>query len=198
MKHKNAHNDKYSDIREDGKNRNSSNSESITLRFDKTTMNELRNEAEQKMESVNTLLNQIVKSYTKWHKPAKMAGLIYINKFLYRDIVEHLTEEQIKSIAENYARHYFMDIIKMFDGIPSVSFYIEYLLMWFEISGFNYKIDERDPDHLSIKVQLDLGRKFSEFIATKVEDILEALNQREVEIEATDHLVIVRISKVAS
>ena len=197
MKHKNTHNDNYSDIGEDGKNRNSS-SESITLRFDKTTMNELRNEAEQKMESVNTLLNQIVKSYTKWHKPAKMAGLIYINKFLYRDIVEHLTEEQIKSIAENYARHYFMDIIKMFDGIPSVSFYIEYLLMWFEISGFSYKIDERDPDHLSIKVQLDLGRKFSEFIATKVEDILEGLNQREVEIEATDHLVIVRISKVAS
>ena len=97
MKHKNTHNDKYSDIGE-GKNRNSSN-ESITLRFDKTTMNELRNEAEQKMESVNTLLNQIVKSYTKWHKPARMAGLIYINKFLYRDIVEHLTEEQIKSIA---------------------------------------------------------------------------------------------------
>ena len=198
MRHKNTLSDKQSDI-EESKNHNSSNSsESITLRFDKTTMNELRNEAEQKMESVNTLLNQIVKSYTKWHKPARMAGLIYINKFLYRDIVEHLTEEQIKSIAENYARHYFMDIIKMFDGIPSVSFYIEYLLMWFEISGFNYKIDERDPDRLSIKVQLDLGRKFSEFIATKVEDILEALNQREVEIEATDHLVIVRISKVVS
>ena len=196
MKHKNIHNDKYSDIGE-GKNRNSS-SESITLRFDKTTMNELRNEAEQKMESVNTLLNQIVKSYTKWHKPARMAGLIYINKFLYRDIVEHLTEEEIKSIAENYARHYFMDIIEMFDGMPSVSFYIEYLLMWFEISGFNYKIDEVDPDHLSIKVQLDLDRKFSEFIAAKVENILEALNQTEVKIEATDHLVIVRISKPVS
>jgi hypothetical protein len=184
--------------KQDRRGGSSTTSESITLRFDRAMMDKLRNEAEYKMESVNTLLNQIVKSYTKWHKPARMAGLIYINKFLYRDIVEHLTEEEIKSIAENYARHYFMDIIEMFDGMPSVSFYIEYLLMWFEISGFNYKIDEVDPDHLSIKVQLDLGRKFSEFIAAKVENILEALNQTEVKIEATDHLVIVRISKPVS
>ena len=36
-------------------------SETITLRFDKVILNDLRQESEQKMESLNTLINQIVK-----------------------------------------------------------------------------------------------------------------------------------------
>ena len=198
MRHKNTLSDKQSDI-EESKNHNSSNSsESITLRFDKKTMNELRNEADQKIISVNALLNQIVKSYTKWHKPAKRAGLIYINRYLYKDIVEHIPEDKIKIITDNYARDFFMDTIEMFEEVPSVSFYIDYLLMWLEISGFNYRINQENPDYLSIKIQLDLGQRFSEFIAAKIHNILLILNQPEAKIEATDHLVIVRISHLAS
>ena len=92
-------------IKNDEKDHHIRASESITLRFDKAILNELRDESEQKMESVNTLLNQIVKSYIRWHKPAKIAGLIYVNKFLYRDIVEQLPDETVNTIANNYARH---------------------------------------------------------------------------------------------
>lgn len=194
----NAHNGREDDDRSRDNNGSSSSSESITLRFDKATIDELRDEANQKMESVNTLLNQIVKAYIRWHKPAKISGLIYINKFLYRDIVEQLPEEKVKTISENYASHYFMDVIEMFDGVPSVSYYIKYLLMWLEMSGFNYRIVEENPNYMSIKIQLDLGIRFSEFIASKIESILESLNQPEAKIEATDHLVIVRISKSVS
>lgn len=201
----NLRNNKQPEIEEDRNKYNSSNSsgnssgsESITLRFDKTTMNELRNEAEQKIVSVNALLNQIVKSYTNWHKPAKSAGLIYTNRFLYKDIVEHIPDDKIKTIANNYANHFFMDTIEMFEEVPSVSFYIDYLLMWLEISGFNYRINQKNSDYWSIKIQLDLGQRFSEFIAAKIQNILEVLNQPEAKVEATDHLVIVRISKLAS
>ena len=173
-------------------------SESITLRFDKAILNELRDESEQNMESVNTLLNQIVKSYIKWHKPSKIAGLIYINRFLYRDIVEHLPDETVREIANNYAQHYFMDTIAMFDGDPSVSFYIHYLLTWLRISGFNYRIDKENKEHVTIKIQLDLGLKFSKYISVKIKSILETLKQTEVKVDFTDHLVIVQISRFRS
>ena len=169
-------------------------SESITLRFDKAILNELRDESEQNMESVNTLLNQIVKSYIKWHKPAKIAGLIYVNKFLYRDIVEQLPDETLREIADNYARHYFMDTIAMFDGNSSVSFYIHYLLTWLKISGFNYRLDEENKDHVTIKIQSDLGLKFSKYISTKITNILKTLKETDVKVECTDHIVIVQIS----
>ena len=77
-------------------------------------MNELRNEAEQKLVSVNALLNQTVRTYTKRHKPAKRAGLIYVNRFLYKDIVEHIRNDKIKTIANNYAHYFFKDTIEMF------------------------------------------------------------------------------------
>ena len=177
-------------IKNDEKDHHVRVSESITLRFDKAILDELRDESEQNMESVNTLLNQIVKSYIKWHKPSKIAGLIYINRFLSRDIVEQLPDE----IADNYARHYFMDTIAMFDGDPSVSFYIHYLLTWLRISGFNYRIDEENRKHVTIKIQLDLGLKFSKYISTKIKSILETFKQNEVKVEFTDHIVIVQIS----
>ena len=47
------------------------NKKSITLSVEKAVLDELQQEAEQKMESVNTLVNQIIKSYLQWHKPAK-------------------------------------------------------------------------------------------------------------------------------
>ncbi len=181
-------------IKNDEKDHHIRASESITLRFDKAILNELRDESEQKMESVNTLLNQIVKSYIKWHKPAKIAGLIYVNKFLYRDIVEQLPDETVNTIADNYARHYFMDTIAMFDGNSSVFFYIDYLLTWLKISGFNYRLDEENTDHVTIKIQLDLGLKFSKYISTKITNILKTLKQTDVKVECTDHIVIVQIS----
>ena len=48
-------------LQNDGKKK--TESESITFRIEKTVLDELRKEAEQRMESVNTLVNQIIKSY---------------------------------------------------------------------------------------------------------------------------------------
>lgn len=171
-------------------------SESITLRFDKTILEELRKESSQRMESTNALLNQIVKSYIKWHKPAKNAGLIYINKFLYKDMVEHLPDETLKAIALDYAQKYFTDTIDMFSSTSSVSCYIEYLLKWIQMSGFNYRIDEENTDHLILKIQLDLGLKFSKFIGFKISSILESLDKHhKANVEVTEHLVKVQIPR---
>ena len=182
-------------IKNDQKAQHDKVSESITLRFDKAILDELREESEQKMESVNTLLNQIVKSYIKWHKPSKIAGLIYINKFLYKDIVEQLPDKSVDALAEVYAQHYFMDTIAMFDGLPSVTFYVDYLLTWLETSGFNYRVDETKSDIVTIKIQLDLGLKFSQFIAAKIKFILKTLKQTGVTVEFSDHIVKVRIPR---
>ncbi|GKS61864.1 hypothetical protein YTPLAS21_13220 [Candidatus Nitrosocosmicus sp.] len=177
-------------------NRLSKVSESITLRFEKTILGELRAESKQRMESTNALLNQIVKSYVKWHKPAKNAGLIHINKFLYKDMVEHLPDETLKMIASDYAQKYFTDITEMFNSTSSVYSYIEYLLKWIQMSGFNYRIDEENTDYLILKIQLDLGLKFSKFIGFKISSILESLDKRhKANVEVTEHLVKVQIPR---
>ena len=173
-----------------------SGSESITLRFDKTTLNELRNEAEHKLESVNTLINQIVKAYTIWHKPAASTGLIYINKYLYRDLLTSISDEQIKEVANKFVRLYFIDMIEMFDNTVSAAVYIEILLKWIEVSEFKYRIyEDRLSDHTTYKFQFDLGLKFSQFMAHIIRDTMESLGQTDTKVEVTEHLVILRLPK---
>lgn len=171
-------------------------SESITLRFDKTVLDALREEAEQRMESVNTLLNQIVKSYVNWHKPAKNAGLLYINKILYKELVESLSEEQIKKIPYNFIKIFFKDTLEMLEKEVSVSSYISILIKWIELSGFNYRIDE-DHDYIIYKIQFEMGRKFSQFIGNMIKDSIEQLNGNDVCIEVTDHLVIIKLKNMS-
>lgn len=183
-------------IRNNSRQNPGSGSESITLRFEKSTLNELRKEAELKLESVNTLMNQIIKSYTLWHKPAASTGLIYINKYLYRDILESLSDEQAKEVADKFVRHYFIDMIEMFDSTVSIDTYIDVLLKWIEISEFKYRIyDDGQLDYTKYKIQFDLGLKFSQFMANIIKNMMESLGQTGIKVEVTEHLVILMLPK---
>jgi hypothetical protein len=92
---------------------NSERSESITFRMAKPILDELRQEAEHKLKSINTLVNQIVKLYITWHKPAKQAGYGYFDKVLVSDIINLLSDEQIVKMAEQYCKNRLKDIAFM-------------------------------------------------------------------------------------
>ena len=87
--------------------------ESIALRVEKNILDEMRNDAEQKMESLNTSANQVLKSYVTRHKPAAKAGNYYVTKTLFIDIFETMTEEQIAQIAENWVKKHSKDVVVM-------------------------------------------------------------------------------------
>ena len=104
-------------------------SESITLRFDRVILNDLRQESEQKMESLNTLINQIVKSYINWHNLAAKAGLTYFSKALVVRMVDSLTDEQIVKLAEDYAKYQANEEMHMLRLEYTLSSFIEGLVV---------------------------------------------------------------------
>src|SRR6476660_4786902 len=83
-------------------NRKFEKSESITFRVGKPVLDELRGEAEHKLKSVNTLVNQIIKTYVSWHKTAKQAGIGYFDKVLVSDIINLLSDEQLVQLAQQF------------------------------------------------------------------------------------------------
>ena len=78
--------------------RKSEGTESITFRIGKSILDELRQEADHKLKSINTLVNQIIKLYITWHKPAKQAGFGYFDNELVSSIINLLSDEQIIQI----------------------------------------------------------------------------------------------------
>ena len=115
--------------------------ESITFRIGKTVMGELRQEAKQKMESVNTLVNQIVKSYLQWHKPARKAGLGYVSKVLMAKSINHLTDEQVIQMTQEFCSNELKDITFMLRSENTFSSFMDGLCSWLDASGYNYRID---------------------------------------------------------
>ncbi|MGN6629386.1 MAG: hypothetical protein ACTHKJ_05850 [Candidatus Nitrosocosmicus sp.] len=170
----------------------SNGSESITFRFQKSILDDLRDEAEHKLKSINTLVNQIIKLYITWHKPAKNAGYGYFDKVLVSDIISLLSDEQIIKVAEQNCKHRFKDIAWMLNLDGSFLSYLEGTFSWLEASGFNYKYN-KNGDYKSLVLQFDMGRKWSLYFKTYMQQVLEHYKITESYCEMTDNTVIIKI-----
>src|SRR3954452_10534728 len=105
--------------------RNFEASESITFRIGKPILDDVHQEAEHKLSSVNTLVNQIIKLYVNWHKPAKQTGFGYFDTELICDVMNLLTDEQIIQMTELYCKRRLKDIAYMLNNENSFSSYID-------------------------------------------------------------------------
>src|ERR671910_3423428 len=81
--------------------------ESITLRVEASVLNQIRYEAEQKLESVNTLINQVLKQYVKWHAHTPNAGIFYISRNLMGSLLRKFSDEEIIQLSEKEIRDSF-------------------------------------------------------------------------------------------
>jgi hypothetical protein len=168
-------------------------SESITFRIERSILGELRSEADQKMESVNTLVNQIIKSYVQWHKPARKAGLGYFSKVLVSQSMDYLTDEQIIQMTEEFCNHHLKDITHMLRSSHTFSSFMDGLCSWLDASGYHFRIDRFNGMDTYV-IQFDLGRKYSLYFKTQMKSVFEHFNVQNAEAEMTDNTVILKIN----
>jgi hypothetical protein len=155
-------------------------------------MGELRQEAEQKMESVNTLVNQIIKSYLQWHKPARKAGLGYVSKVLMTKSINHLTDEQVILMTQEFCSNELKDITFMLRSENTFSSFMDGLCSWLDASGYNYRIDTVDDIDTYI-IQFDMGRNWSLYFKTYMQLELEYYHITDSQSEMVYNSVIIKI-----
>lgn len=174
---------------------NSNASESITFRMGKPILDELRQEAEHKLKSINTLVNQIIKLYIIWHKPAKQAGFGYFDKVLVSDIINLLDDEQIVKMAEQYCKHRLKDIAFMLNSENTFSSFMNGIISWLEASSFNYKYNiNNDNNSNTLVIQFEMGKNWSLFFKTYMQSVLEHYKITDGQCEMTDNTVMIRIN----
>src|ERR671921_134862 len=81
--------------------------ETVTFRIEHDAIIELREESKLKMESLNILINQILKFYIEWNRPSLKAGNIPFSKRLLTRIFDILNDEQIDKMAQDYVKYEF-------------------------------------------------------------------------------------------
>ena len=172
-------------------------SESITFRIEKTILNELRKEAGQRMESVNTLVNQIIKSYLQWHKPAKQAGLGYVSKALMSKTISYLTDEQVVQMTKEFCKNQLKDITFMLRTENTFSSFMNGLCSWLDASDYNYRIDsidDNDDGNTEVYIiHFDMGRNWSLYFKTQMEIVFEHYEITDSQCEMTDNTIVIKI-----
>ena len=165
-------------------------SECTTFRFDSETMKSLRQEAKQKDISTNTLLNQIVKAHLKWHANASNAGFIAVRRLFITNVISHLSEQEIISIAENVAKNTNKDTLLLLENEYTMRSALDFIEEWIKISGYKYKhqeIKEGQNRHMYV-IQHDMGIKWSIYLANLYQFLFDEVkkdNKRRIEFEKT-------------
>ena len=84
---------------------------SVTFRFDNEILSKLRNEADQKRISLNTLASQIFQSYVEYDMYASRAGMVSFPKSLLVRIMGRLSEQEVGQLSEYIAKNEFKEMI---------------------------------------------------------------------------------------
>jgi len=167
--------------------------ESLTLRIDKEMLDDLRLEAEQKMVSINTLTNQILKSYIKWYSPAQRAGIMFVPKCLLIPIIDNFAEYQIENLAEKFRESGYEETLLMLSKEYSLPVILDLFDSWLNVSKlqFDRKFSEGSLTYI---INHGLGRKWSLFLEKVFWYIVQDLGITGARFDIIDGTVTVKIN----
>jgi hypothetical protein len=173
--------------------KNKARTESLTIRVDKQILDELRRESDQKLVSPNTLINQVLKQYVKWHAYAPKAGIFYMSRTLLSSILDELSNEHIVKISERDVKDNFNDFFFMFQNEYNIENVLELLDYYARASGLNYKHTIEGTSHFVI-IQLDMGQKTTLLLATTLRNVFDRIAKvPNYDMQHTDNMIKIRI-----
>jgi hypothetical protein len=173
--------------------KNKARTESLTIRVDKQILDELRRESDQKLVSPNTLINQVLKQYVKWHAYAPKAGIFYMSRTLLSSILDELSNEHIVKISERDVKDNFNDFFFMFQNEYNIENVMELLDYYARASGLNYKHRIEGTSHFVI-IQLDMGQKTTLLLATTLKNVFDRIAKvPNYDMQHTDNMIKIRI-----
>ena len=141
-----------------------SNNESITFRIYSDAVSRLRKEANEKDISFNTLVNQILKNHVEWHSVAADAGFISVRRGFVKTIIDRLSDDEVKILAEHIAKTTNHDILMIFENKINIESAINFLEAWLRASGFAYRYGLKEHNTHSFVIQHDMGKKWALYL----------------------------------
>jgi hypothetical protein len=167
--------------------------ESLTLRIDKGLIDKLRKESEQKMVSINSLTNQIIKSYIKWYSPAQRAGIMFVPKCLLIPLINTLAEYQILNIADEFRKSGYEETLLMMSKEYSLPVILDLFDSWLNVSNMQFD-RESSENSLTYIINHGMGKKWSLFLEKVFWYMVKDLDITGATFDVTDGTVTFKIN----
>ncbi|MGA9317300.1 MAG: hypothetical protein WBV84_04520 [Nitrososphaeraceae archaeon] len=113
----------------------------VTFRLSKEKLEHLRNAADARTISPNTLFNQIIKSYLDWHSMAADAKLYYLPKSFLIRLLNELTNDDLNELAMETAKNDLVDVCLFLRGGFNIASISEIAQTWLRIAQMSHRIE---------------------------------------------------------
>lgn len=160
----------------------------VTLRFDGDILEHLRNEANQKRVSLNTLASQIFKEHAEFSGAAAKAGMIVFPKKLLVQLMDRLSEEELKQLSQGIAKNEMKDMLLMIKHQYSSEAFIDLIESWIRVCGFPFTHDQSGNTHDFI-IQHDMGKRWSIYLAELFKFVFNDLEAKWADFQTTDNMI---------
>lgn len=128
----------------------------------------LEKESELKHITTNQLLNNIVRKHIKWDRFADEIGLVFLSKSVFRNLLSHIDEKELKIIASTICRGTMKDATMFQKGHIDFQSLLETVDMWLENSHIPFRRFSNTDKNEKYVIQHDLGKKYSYYLYTAV------------------------------
>jgi hypothetical protein len=157
---------------------------SITFRIEEGNIKKLRSEAEGQGISLNSLINQILKSFLEWHIFEPKVGMVPIAKPIVQELFTKMSKEQITEIAMRIGKNEVQNAALFMKG---GKLDLDSFLSWFESRmknssiQINHTYDPNDRTHTYI-MKHDICENWSLYFKTILEYIFNSVLEKKVDI----------------
>jgi hypothetical protein len=112
-----------------------------TYRLPTEKLEQLREAAEARSISPNTLFNQILKAHLDWHGMAAHAKLYYLPKSFLVRLLNELTNIEVDELARDVAKNDLVDISLFLRGGFNIASISEIAETWLKIAQMSHRIE---------------------------------------------------------
>ena len=110
-----------------------------TFRLNKDLLDGLKEEAEQKRTSLNTLVSQVLQSHAEYYTFASKGGLISMPKTLLVRVMDKLSEQEVIQLSEHIAKNELKDTILLMKNNYTADSIMDFIESWTRAGGFPYR-----------------------------------------------------------
>lgn len=146
----------------------------FTFRIDKEYERILRDEAQSRKITVNTLANQIFGDYVEWQRYIERFGTIVLSKEAFKTVLNLLDEKNIVNLAADIAERAPKEFILFKWKGLSIDNVIKFIKMYFDHCGYGAHDQTKTEGNVTFSVHHDLGKKGSLFLKTFLETLIKS------------------------
>jgi hypothetical protein len=163
--------------------------ETITFRLNESVMISIRSDAENKIMSMNNLVNRILKRFVESDSVDGTSGMVHMSRPVVTELFNKKTDQEIIDLAKDIGKNSIYNTVLFMTGKRD----LDTFLLWIEREMNEHSVSTRriveDNMHKYI-IKHDLGYKFSLYYKTIIESIFNDYYGESVNFTLSDELIL--------